>query len=339
MNKDLKPKQKESLHLYGCGGFGINILQSIVNIQSDTAGFPDTTCTLIDTSMSNLSSKQGVNSGYGTYIIDGVDGSGRNRKYAYDVANTHIDKILLAHPPKSFNVVLFSLGGGTGSVIGPLLVAELIKRGQDVLAICVGSYDNSREAANTKATFATMQHMATNVLSQPIAVMFNDNNERTPRSNVDIRIEHAIRAIALLVSGCNHELDRTDISNWLHYHKVTNVPPQLVDVVIHYDLPDATPLNPEEVKAIAMCSLIPVGSDSVLNLGQLYGALGYLPPVVMEATSKQIPPMHFVITNSFINEMAITVTNAVREFEKLERGLLGTEITVVGGDVKDNLIF
>lgn len=339
MNRELKPKQKETLHLYGCGGFGINILQNAVSVQSDTAGFPDTTCTLIDTSMSNLSSKQSVGNDYGTYIIDGVDGSGRNRKYAYEVASTHIDKILLSHPPKTFNVVIFSLGGGTGSVIGPLLLAELIKRGQDAIAICVGSYDNSREAANTKATFATMQHMAVNVLSQPIAVMFNDNNDRTPRSHVDTRVEHAIRALALLVSGSNHELDRTDISNWLHYHKVTNVPPQLVDVVIHYDLPEAIPLDPEEVKAIAMCSLIPVGSDSVLNLGQLYGALGYLPPVVMEATSKQIPPMHFVITNSYINEMATNVVSAVKEFEKIEKGLLGTEIAIVGGDVKDSLIF
>ena len=328
--------KQNSLLIYGCGGFGVNMVENIINLSSDVTGFPVISYSLIDTSLSNLKNGTSKNCDK-PYIIRGVDGSGKNRPYAYKIALPHIDKIILENPPKDFNIVMFSMGGGSGSVIGSLLLAELIKRGHDAVGICVGSYDNAREALNTKNTFASLQHLSSMELKQPLAVGFYNNTADNSRSSVDKRIERDVRALALLVSGNNSELDKTDIGNWLRYHSVTKVTPQLVDLLIYYG--DQAPPTDVEIMGIASCSLLPSDNDNALDVGQLYGAVGYLPVAAKDATISSIPAMHFVLTNTLIPVTANKVSDAVSNFDKIEQLLSAGSIPVITGNIEGGMVF
>lgn len=106
----VKDAKKRTLKIYAAGGGGVNIAQNILNIPKGAAGFPEYEITRIDTSMSNIDTK---NTELGNYFfIPGVEGAGKDRKFGYDIIAPHIDKILIDNKPADFNIVIFGLAGG-----------------------------------------------------------------------------------------------------------------------------------------------------------------------------------------------------------------------------------
>lgn len=311
---------KNTLSIYGMGGCGINSINNII-IPSEAAGFPETFYASIDTSKSNIAPKS-VNKGE-TFLIPGIDGSGKDRRFAYKLALPHIDSMLLASPPKNFNIVIFGLSGGSGSVLGPLLIEELIKRGEAVIGMCVISTASSKEANNAYQTLGTLQNLSVKSLKTPIVCCMYENTSTTTRAMVDDRIENDIRSIAMLVSGMNLEMDKKDLYNWLNYDRITKVPAQLVDLNIH--LGKGTNTNEVE-SAIAIANLLPSKSDNELELGQMYSCVGYCSEATIGAYTADIPPMHFIISNQYMNARTQELSKVIKEFEVAEEALVSATI-------------
>jgi len=98
------------MHIYACGGAALNIASSIVNYDTkNDIGFCDIETYFTDTSKSNLVSKIPDDK---TYLIEGLDGSGKNRKSNYEVLSECAVKILHQFKPGDINVVLHSSSGG-----------------------------------------------------------------------------------------------------------------------------------------------------------------------------------------------------------------------------------
>jgi hypothetical protein len=102
---------RNSISIYGCGGFGINIVRNFVNIPDDPERqlYPKTSIHAIDTSDSNLGASH---NDIKHHVVPGIDGAGKNRKRAYEATLPHIATILNDHRPGIFNVVIFSTSGG-----------------------------------------------------------------------------------------------------------------------------------------------------------------------------------------------------------------------------------
>lgn len=212
----------------------------------------------------------------------------------------------------------------SGSVLGPLIVSELLKRGEATIAICIGSTASGIEAHNTLKTISTLQNISVNKLEKPLVCSFYINSEETTRDVVDSQIDNDIRALALLVSGSNKELDATDLSNWLEYTSVTNIPPQLVDLVIYCIKPGTPELG--EMNAISVASLLPKVSDSVIDLGQPYSCVGYMPDSVVNASDATMLPMHFIITNGLLNARMEELISVSAKFSETKQMLMDAAV-------------
>lgn len=326
-----------TISLYGCGGTGANLLQNVIEIPETATGFSKTELTLIDTSTSNFDQKAIADKGINTFLIPGLDGSGKNRKFASENAVPLVNEILTKHKAQDLSVVIFSLSGGSGSVIGPLLIKALIERDKDVVAICIGSTTSGKEASNTLNTIATLKTISAKVVEKPIVAKFYMNAKETNRDVNDAQVNNTIRVLSAFASGKNTGLDQHDIHNCLYYSQpaITNVPPQLVDLMIHAD-EDGTDNRPSGFVAIAVASLLTKASDELLELGQPYGCEGFMPDGLINATDPKMCPVHFILTNGLMNARMETLKATVDKFAEDEKTLMANASLEVEGDADDN---
>lgn len=301
-----------TLAIYACGGFGINVLSEMVNIPENVSGFPKVKRYVFDTSTSNLRKSNVEDKVDETFIVPNVDGGGKDQKYAYEKMLPHIDEVVSTMTPQDTNIVVFSLSGASGAIGGPLIARELLNRGKTVIIITVGSSENEREAVNSYRSIGRLQQIADKT-SRPTlaAIHWMETNDDWQRVNTGVAKE--IRAIALMSGGEVHGLDRKDISNFTNYHKVTPISAQLTQLhtyVVYTD--DKTePAYPEA--AIAVLSLKAEDASPVPLLDQPYGCAGTLPESMFKVSKDAPYSVHFVATNT---TLATTVKRAQELMEK-----------------------
>ena len=152
-------------HVFGVGGCG-----KVAAIRYSKAGKLNKKITTIDTS--------GVTDdipGVESIRIDGLNGSGKLRRYnAEQITNFVVDytsKTVFA----PVNVIIFSFSGGSGSVIGPLLVAEILR--QKKTAIVIGVIDTDSEIDTINAfNCLTSVDMITDKQKGYLPIVLFDNN-------------------------------------------------------------------------------------------------------------------------------------------------------------------
>lgn len=211
------------VRLFGCGGAGVNVVSHYAGRDREK-GCANLIPSLIDTSASNLRRHQ--LSDENVYQVEGLDGSGKIRSENHGEINKVIKEILVKMPPTDFNIVSFSTSGGSGSVIGPLIIKELLSRGLSVVAVVVGSDESVIAAENTLKTLQSMELIAKKV-ETPIVMSYHHNDQGSRRSSVDQEMFASIACLSMLASGDNLEMDRLDLVHWLNYPKVNGATPRL----------------------------------------------------------------------------------------------------------------
>lgn len=100
---------ENSIAVYGAGGFGINIASQFQRFAGKKdPGFAKIKPYFIDTSKSNLLETVPDN----TYLVEGLDGSGKLRNSNYAIIAEKSKEILHRFKPCSVNIVIHSGGGG-----------------------------------------------------------------------------------------------------------------------------------------------------------------------------------------------------------------------------------
>lgn len=302
-NANLPPQG--TLRIYGAGGAGINIVGSWNSVAGTQAG-PGTALVelaYIDTSRSNL--PNGVDPNL-VFVLEGVDGSGKVRAENHVEIGRNIRNVIQQHEPGDLNVVVFSASGGSGSVFGPLVIGELIDRGQPVLAIVIGSDESNITAKNTLNSLKSLQAIAE---KKGVATVFSylHNERTTKRSSIDVRARYLLSTLAMLASRRNHALDTKDLSHFLNFSKVTTVGPQMA--LLHvYD-------NPADVDAasnpIAIASLMSDPDQAGYTITPEYETTGY-PLEAIESFDQ----LHFVITIDGIQTIIKDLTARIDEVTK-----------------------
>lgn len=201
-----------NVRAYFAGGFGVNIAKHF-----DFEG-----AAVIDTSLSNLRSVE-ISS---LYTIEGIDGSGGVRATNHRKISSEIPSILKRFPAADFNIVVFSAGGGSGSVIGPLLISELLRRGESVVGVTIGCFESNIRVNNTRNTLKSLDVISSQT-GQPVVLSYYEKHVSVTRRELDEQIITDIESLILLGSGQNDELDTKDISNLLNYQRACAVEPSL----------------------------------------------------------------------------------------------------------------
>ena len=233
---------KKCARIYACGGAGINIAATFeaADAKNDIVQ-ADVYLSYMDTSTSDMRNsnidKEKV------FIFtnkDGseMDGSGQYRRTAVQPILAHTRELLQKFQPESLNIVIHSASGGSGSVIGPLLTKELIKRGERVIVFMIADDKNLNFAKNTLATIKTYANFVTEV-ETPIVSYLHVNQPRNSNATENKAIHQALNDVLTLFSGQNASLDSMDLSNWLDYQKVTGQDAHLSTLFINEETEEA----------------------------------------------------------------------------------------------------
>lgn len=262
------------VNIYACGGTGVNLANDYLDMLTGGRWPAKVKKILVDLSDSNMHDDT-----HPRYLVDGIRGSGKNRAEALRVASPHIEKLLQEHPPADANFIIYGGAGGSGSVLGPLIAAEISRRGEVGISFLIASTASGKEADNSYKTMLTLYGLAKrHGITIPIVPYMNMTDPdgpfthgTGPRSKVDAAVDNDIHAMSLLLSEQHHELDRTDVVNFFHPERVTKVPPQVIEyAVLRDDLAESL-----EGRTIATASLLHNEDDQIPALGQPYDCTGY----------------------------------------------------------------
>jgi len=259
------------MNIYGCGGAGLNIAYDFLKYQEndEDAGFAKVQSFLIDTSRSNIKKDAPENQ---IYLFESLDGSGKKRDANYNAISERSREMLHEFKPADINVVIHSASGGSGSVIGPLLVSELVGS-HNTIVVIIGSSDSRIETDNTLKTLKSYE-MISKKKNLPICAFYYENSEQTPRGAVNQKIIQDLVVTSMFFSGQNTELDKADLSNFLNYPKVTNWQGGFTKLNI-FTGSNAIDIPKAEV-AVSCVSLINDQTSSVLNIPVEYQAVGFI---------------------------------------------------------------
>ncbi len=275
--------------IFACGGCG---LSRGADIEQYIPRDGSADVVYIDTSDAN---KGKHHTDDNSYFIPLLRGSGSNRKKNAGVIAKAVKEgdILSLFEPADFNIIVYSAAGGSGSVIGPVLVGELLKQRKTVVSVVVGETDSDNHLNNTIGTLKTLESQAI-LAEKPAIIDYHENKPGITIQDVDDDIREALVALVELSSQKNEYLDVEDLTNFVQYTNVIqNQLPQLTSMFIVDDRKTAGSI-PEP---IAIASLY-----SNVNDHQAFGNASYRTFGVVPEDS-QTEQLHFVLNTIGINEI------------------------------------
>lgn len=299
-----------SLSLYCCGGAATNIGKTFHHPGKGTPGFASITTCFVDTSSSN---KPPTDKG-SFYHISGfkedIDGSGKDRSVNFQAVTAAIPDILHQHPPGDYNIVFHSASGGSGSVAGPAIAAELLSRDKMVVVVQIGSMTCEQELRNTRNTILSYANICKNQ-GKSLSSIYLENNDKTSMSDVDALAKVNILLLAALFSGENHGLDTRDLKHFLDHSKMTKYESGLVELRCHTG---NNPIPLEKGQAISSAvTLIRPGENPDPGMMLSYHSFGQISPEASEAINMPTPIHYHSIHGSFpgiLEKLTTRIENA-----------------------------
>ena len=155
-------------HIFGVGGCG-----KVAAIRYSKTNHCTKNITTIDTS--------GVTDeipGVDSIRISGLNGSGKLRKHNAE----HITNFVTDYTSKTsfspVNVIIMSFSGGSGSVIGPLLISEIMRQKKIAIVIGVIDTDSEIDTINAMNCLRTVDSMTKERKGYLPAILFDNNKGR-----------------------------------------------------------------------------------------------------------------------------------------------------------------
>lgn len=221
--KTMTAKKPNQINIYACGGTGIEIMRKFQKIERMPGNVQaELRVVNVDTSDSNVD-----RNGENTFVIEGMNGSGKVRITNAQPIIDAVPMILEEYTPGDFSVVIHSSGGGSGSVAGPFLVKELLNRGKHVVVMMVGAVGSVIELENSEKSFQTYAAFSQET-GRTIPMFYLENDNGMTRAEVDTTFHSYLNWLSVVFSGMNKHLDTQDLANFLDIEKVTSFEPDLV---------------------------------------------------------------------------------------------------------------
>ena len=145
--------------------------------------------------------------------IPGLNGSGKYRRENIAPITNFIVKYTGETEFAPVNIILMSLSGGSGSVIGPLLVKEIFRQKKIAIVLGVIDTDSEIDTINAFNTVKTLDSMAADYKGYLPVVLFDNNKGRTV---VDNAIDLIMENISILLDIPYIGLDAQDRVKFLN---------------------------------------------------------------------------------------------------------------------------
>lgn len=316
--------------LYGAGGTGINLISHFIEHQAKREGIAEIKAYGIDTSHSNIRGKEHLFNESNFYHLDGLDGSGKKRDTNVREISDSVKDILLQFKPSDFNIVIFSASGGSGSVINPLLVKELLNQKLKTIAIVVGTSESRIVSLNTLKTIKSLQAISQQT-KQPLIVSYQDNSIQG-RLAVNRAVKSIVTTLAFLASGELNELDSEDLYNWLYYPRVTDLQPSVALLDIFTQAEDVT------THPISVASIYP-NDENIQTLPSLveYHCQGFSPLLGKNVDVGQgLEELHFAISTEQLDQLMANLAERVEKYEEQSQARQRRDVILSKDDEVDD---
>ena len=322
-------KSPNKVVIYGCGGAGVNQARKFESLyKQGVIGYANIVPVYIDTSDSNNVKDPEIADR--AYRYEKIEGSGGLRSEHVDLISDSVNEILKLHRPGDLNIVISSLSGGSGSVIAPCLVSELLARNLNVVVIGIGSSETEIRVKNSINTIKSYAAIAED-LQVPIVMSVHNNTPKTPRVTVDDSIFKIVLRLAVLFSGENTELDAKDLCNWLAFHRVTRFPAGLYTLafVTSEEAKDYNNVFEGEM-AVSEATLFPEDTDTSTTFGSAYNCYGYVRQINQDNIDLDYP-LGFVITDGRISQTLEALNQAKAVFDERMAAVRPRNTGIVSG--------
>lgn len=295
------------LRIYACGGCALNIVSTFENIKNTDNTFAQIDACYIDTSKSNLFSKNLPQEKI--YLFEDMDGSGKIRAANSQVISKNSLAILQKFTPDVINIVVHSASGGSGSVIAPSLVSELKANGAKVIVIIVGSTDTIKETENTFKTLETYESISK--LRNSSTITHYLENGKSGRTDVDQAAIYAISLIAGLYGGQHSELDTADLGTWLEYATMTTGVPTIASLTFPNTKEEFAKLD----KIVSVATLATPSMNTRIEPTVPYQAVGFVPQSWVDSKQPKIGehPINYVISFDLLKTTYASLKKSVQE--------------------------
>lgn len=206
-DKTVLPKvSAPSVRVIAAGGCGTNILRLAKNEIRHLADLR-----IFDTSFANLRNDE---RDLANIITESGSGSGKIRSENLHAINQYVsnlpnDEIVST----DITVLIFALGGGTGSVVGPIFVKEIARRkGSIPVVFLVADTISEKDVENTYKTLQSLEKICQDENLYLPVVLFDN---AVGRDTVDTAMRKELMNFVNLVTLPTIETDRNDRKNWL----------------------------------------------------------------------------------------------------------------------------
>ncbi len=320
---------KRITRIYACGGGAISItadLTDYVNVK----GFSDTKVSRLDTSNKNMTPNMPESS---KFVLTGADGSGKQRDHNYKPVVASMDKILAEHPAEDYNIVIFTAGGGSGSVIGPVLVGELLKRKAPVIALVIGSIGDETQAQNSVNTLKSLAGIQ-QANKVPVVFSYFEVNQHNSQADVDQQVRSLLPSLLNLLDSDNTIIDNKDIINLLNWTNVRKeIPAQLVALEVFIGAEDLATIT--GAAPVTMASIYPDAEREYLPVTPSYSTDG-----IRSELPRENPyygkTLHYVVHAKPVKPAFDSLESALRRIRDAQRSQHTIESVLGTDDSVDN---
>jgi hypothetical protein len=209
---------RPTVKIWGCGGCGINLVRRFMTPARVQRFKGQVVSGIIDTSGANL----GHGETSGSVISD--TGSGKVRRENVDIIKSHIGQLYANSEPEDAHIVLFSMSGGSGSVIGPLGLKDMKEvHGKAVIAIGIADTRCQLDATNSMMTLKTLESIASMADIYIPTMLFTNTGNGATRADVDAVIEKRLDLLTRILTSEVKELDKKDRLHFLMPEKTVGV--------------------------------------------------------------------------------------------------------------------
>ena len=296
--------------VYCCGGTGVNIGKEITKLKQtplhaqDLTTYAEIEVVNIDTSESDL---RRYTNRENTFLFRDMDGSGSDRKMNAEEIRATIPEILNKFRPGDWNIVLNSCGGGSGSVVGPYLLAALLADEEQTIAIGVTNTDTVSRLTNTVRVLRSYEGVAVSA-GRVLPVMLH-HSDKDSENNINQKIVKDIKTLSLLFSGEIERLDSADLKNWLNFNNITSSEVGAVSLKIMTDPKNIT-------DDMNICSVVSLNNNPNIPV-KFPRAMEYHPiGIIDEGAEDTQRAMHFVLVDGEIQKEH---TDRSKQLADLER--------------------
>ena len=334
-------KQKQGkLIVHACGGAGINISNNVISQVSELGkGYAVMEFNYLDTSNSNLLQHNNdaffkVNTSDFGKDIDGSGGERATNSAAIitSVKDYLNDNNITESKVGEYHLVVFSASGGSGSVIGPVLINNLLSRDIPTIALVVSDSSNALNAVNTMNTLATLDNMAKRS-NKALSILYANNHTMdmdslsSGQELVDEAVYTSVKILSLFLSGNNKFLDSQDMLTFIDsssYNRI-NVKPGLYSIMTHR----GEVHKDDDVTVIVGRTLTTGNASPDINVDLLHHKSGIVVDENVVEDFGTDTTLHLVSTINFLDKEIAYLNSVIKRYKSIMENL---EISTIHGD-------